>query len=522
MAVLIEAFNVIVNDNAFITKPEKRKLFLESIPTKAFCSDGLVYRIGFMDSHYAYQYIAFLENEIELTFQDKSGVSKDIVLVNMLTGPSTECQWFRFERKKHFTKLKEYKKSTEDFSIGWRIDSFEGNPDNYLVFGHNNSKECSFNFEGLCVPMGWTPDNAIYESNHIQNPDDELVKTGEEDGVTKFINKKTGETTYVGTPSISTYELLEKSEKFQNSIGGKIIRDEFGMCKLFGYRGNGLFNGELFSLEELTKFAINIIGNEYLEANTNLSDLNYHLNNNPNFIIKSHNNIAVYVRAENSNKIDFEKLKNVAKCYTRNDNYYSRLAIITFWEFNKGDWKKVKMGENGSKDGVNPYIVNLKFKSLDTENTNRVYDKNLTHNDLLLLFEKAWKSQDANTIEPYIDENFNYFSDWIFDTLSSRAEYIEYFSGKLRTLINHKIQVEYDLVTDNNNEYAMLFNQNGEKAIFTIRTEEGKIISAKMAKFNNGEKIVNNNKVNFVPHTLPVEDSEIKTKKEYWQKKLFK
>ncbi|MFD1016191.1 hypothetical protein [Winogradskyella rapida] len=526
MAVLIEAFNVVVNDEAFITKPEKRKLFLETITTNAFCSDGLIYRIGFMDSQNAYQYISFLENEVGLTYQDKLGFAQDIILVNMLTGPTTKCNWFEFERKKHFINFKEFTKSNENFSIGWKKYFFAGNPDNYLVFRQNNNQENSFfNFEGLCVPFGWTPDTAIYESNYIQNPEDELEKITEENGVATFIHNKTGEKIYVGSPPNSTFDILKKSEEFQNSIGGKIIRDEFGRCKLFGYRGNGLFNGELFSLEELTKFAINIIGNEYLETNTYLSDLNYHINNNPNFIIKSHKNIAVYVRVDNSDEIDFEKLKRVAKCYT-NNNYYSRLAVITFWEFNKGGWKKVKIGENGSKDGVNPYIVNLKFKSLDVENTNRVYDKNLTHNDLLLLFKKAWKSRDASIIEPYIDENFNYFSDWVFDTLSSREEYIEYFSGKLRTLKNNKIQVEYDLVTDNNsNQYAMLFNQKGEKAIFTIRAEKGKIISAKMAKLETHSEITDNNNVNFVPHTLQTQDKKTEEptrNKVLWWKRLLK
>lgn len=207
MALLIEAFNVIVNDEAFITKSEKRKLFLETIPTKAFCSDGLIYRIGFMDSQDAYQYISFLENEVGLTYQDKLGISKDIVFVNMLTGPTTKCHWFEFNRRKHFINFKEFTKSTENFSIGWKKDFFEGNPDNYLVFGQNNYQEnSSFHFEGLCAPFGWTPDTALYESNYMQNPKDELEKIGEENGVATFINKRTGEKTYVGSPSTSMEE----------------------------------------------------------------------------------------------------------------------------------------------------------------------------------------------------------------------------------------------------------------------------------------------------------------------------
>lgn len=94
MAILIEAFNVIVKDDVFTEMLEKRKLFLETIPTKAFCSDGLLYRVGFMDSRYAYDYINFLEQEIGLTYLEEFKNSKDIVIVNMLTGPTTNCTWF--------------------------------------------------------------------------------------------------------------------------------------------------------------------------------------------------------------------------------------------------------------------------------------------------------------------------------------------------------------------------------------------------------------------------------------------
>ncbi|MBC7523699.1 MAG: hypothetical protein H7239_04595 [Flavobacterium sp.] len=128
--------------------------------------------------------------------------------------------------------------------------------------------------------------------------------------------------------------MLENSEEFQAKIGGRLIRDSNGFLKLFGYRGNGLFNGELFNLEELTKFVINIVGNEYLTTKSNLSHLNYHINEKPNFIIKSQKDIAVYVRVSNENggNINIDSLKN-----NKEKNSHIRLAIITLWEFNNGN-----------------------------------------------------------------------------------------------------------------------------------------------------------------------------------------
>lgn len=523
MAILIEAFNVIVNDDAFTEKPENRQLFLETIPTKAFCSDGLLHRVGFMDSSYAYDYINFLEQEIGLTYLDEYKNSKDIVIVNMLTGSSTNCIWFKFKRAKHFLEYKEYQKASEDFSIGWRIDSFEGIQERYLDFGSSeNDETVQFNFDGLSTPLHWSPDNAIYSSNYFENPEQNLEKIKENNGVSTYVNKITGENTYIGTPTSSIYEMLENSEEFQSKIGGKLIRDSNGFLKLFGYRGNGLFNGELFNLDELTKFVINIVGNEYLKTEINLSHLNYLVNDKPNFIIKSQKDISIYVRVsdENGGNIDFDSFKN-----KKENNSYIRLAIITLWEFNNGNWEKVLIGKNGSKDGVYPYIVNLKYISFDAITSSDLTIKKLNHNELILEFEKTWKLQDSSIIEPYLDDNFNYYSEWIFDFFSSKIEYIEYLSGKFKSIKESNHKIKFDIIENEIGEYSILFDQYDQKAIFTIKTNEGKILEGKMAKISSKDKKNADNKIYYVPHTL-FESKEHKsgteTNKISWFKKLFK
>lgn len=523
MAVLIEAFNVIINDDAFSEQSEKRQLFLESIPTKAFCSDGLLYRVGFMESHYAYEYIDYLQKEIGIRYLDENKNSIDIVLVNMLTGATTECDWFKFKRAKHFSDLKEYSNSEEDFSIGWRIDSFQGIPENYLIFNSSDNEDYQqFYFEGLSTPFGWNPDRAIYSSDYIGKPDEELIKIDENNDVSTYLNKATGEKTYVGTPSSSTYDLLEYSEEFQESIGGSLIRDKDGFLKLFGYRGNGLFNGDIFNIEELTKFAINIIGSEYQKEGTILTDLNYEINDKPNFIIKSHKDISVYVRI--SDKIDgktnFEKLKN-----KNSKTPYNRLAIISFWEFNNSsrDWEKVIIGENGSKDGFLPFIVNFELKTLDEIIVSTPLSEELSHNELLLKFAKTWETLDVTIITPYLEDNFNYFSDWVFDYLPSKTEYIEYLEGKFKAIKDTNHKYEFNIVENDEGKYAILFDQNGEKALFTIKVKNGKILKSKMSALNLKQGTPNNH-VNYVPHSL-LENEEVESKvkknKISWFKKLF-
>ena len=49
MAVLIEAINIVVNNNALIKDRNVEEQFLKNVPSQTYCSDGLVHRLGFMD-----------------------------------------------------------------------------------------------------------------------------------------------------------------------------------------------------------------------------------------------------------------------------------------------------------------------------------------------------------------------------------------------------------------------------------------------------------------------------------------
>ena len=166
MAVLIEAWNVIVNDNRIEKADGIRDAFLKNIPSKAYCSDG---------------------------------TSVDIVVIDMLKGSTTKCDWIAYKRDKLFNYRTEYKKSHEDFSIAWHIECFEGNRDNYAVFyPENNFADSEFTESGISFPFGWNPDEAIYTSDHTSKPEEELEEISRTESIITYRRKSTSEIVYVG------------------------------------------------------------------------------------------------------------------------------------------------------------------------------------------------------------------------------------------------------------------------------------------------------------------------------------
>ena len=224
MAVLIESLNVIINDNAFNKNPSCRDLFLQNIPSQAFCSDGLIYRIGFMDPKYVGQYIDYLEKEIGLIFLDNQNNAKDIVVIDMLNGPTINCDWIGFKRGKIFVGREEFIKYQEDFSIAWRVDCIDGHIENYLHFKPENSNSTThFSEKGIAFPYDWTPDRAIYTSDFSPNPKDDLEEISRDEKIITLKRKSTGELVYVGIPNIKKkFALLnsnnvEKEKKITDS-----------------------------------------------------------------------------------------------------------------------------------------------------------------------------------------------------------------------------------------------------------------------------------------------------------------
>lgn len=51
--------------------------------------------------------------------------------------------------------------------------------------------------------------------------------------------------------------------------------------------------------------------------------------------------------------------------------------------------------------------------------------------DFLQKLAEAYTKYDASIIEPYLAENMNYTSMWVFHEMTSKQEYMDYLIGKL-------------------------------------------------------------------------------------------
>ena len=95
--------------------------------------------------------------------------------------------------------------------------------------------------------------------------------------------------------------------------------------------------------------------------------------------------------------------------------------------------------------------------------------KMLHTNDLVLIFAEAWNNSKYDKIERFLDINFHYYSDWVFDVLPSRIEFLNYLDGKFETLRKNNIKPIFSTVENQEGQLALLFDQNGEKAFFTSK-----------------------------------------------------
>ena len=121
-----------------------------------------------MDQISANNYIHYLTNDLGLTYLDEDDKAIDFVVVDMLKGPTKDCDWIRFKRDKLFAHREEFDKSDEDFSAAWRRGDFEGKDNEYIVeIEHGESADDhDFYEEDIATPYGWSPDDAIYTSTY--------------------------------------------------------------------------------------------------------------------------------------------------------------------------------------------------------------------------------------------------------------------------------------------------------------------------------------------------------------------
>jgi hypothetical protein len=93
---------------------------------------------------------------------------------------------------------------------------------------------------------------------------------------------------------------------------------------------------------------------------------------------------------------------------------------------------------------------------------------------------EAYQTYDASIIEDYLADDMHYASMWVFHEMTSKHEYMDYLVGKLQTMKEHRVRMEFQIVQGGMHEKALLVtNQQSPEGNFGF-----------VAGFNNQGKVI--------------------------------
>ena len=191
--------------------------------------------------------------------------------------------------------------------------------------------------------------------------------------------------------------------------------------------------GKVMTAEELHDFSVQVLMAEYAETGATVERANKSNPFEPDFHFKSSDKKIVNVLVVYSDEIDGD-ISDIDTSWLIND--FRRNGIIPRITFASA-WCEDEKSENG-KPAICGGDFCFKYHSVSVmpDQENRELDRKLTPVELAVKYAEAWKQSDASIVEPYLDKDFHYSSDWVFDEMPCRAEYMEYFRGKLESIGN--------------------------------------------------------------------------------------
>jgi len=111
---------------------------------------------------------------------------------------------------------------------------------------------------------------------------------------------------------------------------------------------------------------------------------------------------------------------------------------------------------------------------------------------LLMEYAKCWNNLDVSYIEPYLDENLEYTSQWVFETMQGKNTYLNYLKGKFaairRNIANNQINADIGFFRGGAFSFSdrpclvikQFLNGNVNKVCILIKADNGKIVEIAM------------------------------------------
>ncbi len=130
------------------------------------------------------------------------------------------------------------------------------------------------------------------------------------------------------------------------------------------------------------------------------------------------------------------------------------------------------------------YSFSFHSISLLPDEVNEPLAEQLTPFQLAEKYAETWKQLDASIVRPFLDKDFHYKSDWVFDEFPSRYEYLNYFRPKLHTVKRSgsivKARAGFNKKTG---QVGLVMRQGDNNLTIILTTANGRITSARMTEF---------------------------------------
>lgn len=255
--------------------------------------------------------------------------------------------------------------------------------------------------------------------------------------------------------------------------------------------------GKVMTAEELHDFAVQCLTEEYVETNadvvkydkTHASQPDFcfvNISKRPNFTTAGEKKVNVLVVYKDD--IDGD-ISDIDTSWLVDD--YQRKGIIPRITFASA-WCIADGCEDG-KPAICGGDFCFKYHSVSAlpDEENQKLEKELSPVELAVKYAEAWNQFDASIIEAYLDKDFHYASNWVFDEMPCRAEFMEYFKAKLETYSRCNNSPNLSIGRNHQTEQVcLIFSEKIESAL-VLETRNGRIMSARMQEYNRKFKPFN-------------------------------
>ena len=256
--------------------------------------------------------------------------------------------------------------------------------------------------------------------------------------------------------------------------------------------------GEVMTAEELHEFAVEVLMSEYGDTNSEVIKYDKQFPNEADFCFvntgkqpsftgdnskgKTVNVLVVYKDRLDADISDIDTTWMVEE-YQRTGNI-PRITIATSWcvsDYSENGKPAVCGGE---------FCFAYHSISLIPGEENEPLERYLSAIELAAKYVEAWENFDASIVAPYLDKDYHYGSDWVFDEMPSRYEYLSYFQGKLNAVKRGGAQIKFYVGRDHQTgDVAVILLQKGEYSALKIKTRDGRIVSGCMKEYDERYKI---------------------------------